>query len=126
MPLKPYVLLSSNIILLSVSAVTSRREFWISFNRVAIMILLGTIASIIYMLKDTGIYNSLFHTAVITYSCDLFIYIIGFLALLFSPGSCVNLTDPVLLSVIPIVFYANVTRRQFSTVKDFTHSDFLE
>jgi len=110
------VLLSSNIILLLVSAVTCRREI---FNiRVAIIILLGTIAFIIYMLKDTGIYNSLFHTAVITHSLDLFTNIIGIIILLFSPESCGNLTDLYLSVVTPIVVYSNADLQKSEILKE--------
>jgi hypothetical protein len=46
---------------LSVSAIFYRREFTI-FNRVAVIILLGT--SLYVICIDTGIYNSLFHQTV--------------------------------------------------------------
>jgi len=62
---------------LLVNAVTLRREFTI-FNRVAIFVLLysGIIGSL-YLDTGIGIHNGLFHSTAITYSFDLFIYIIG-------------------------------------------------
>jgi len=71
------MLLIINIFLLLVNAVTSRREFTI-FNRVAIFVLLysGIIGSL-YLDTGIGIHNGLFHSTAITYSFDLFIYIIG-------------------------------------------------
>jgi len=81
------MLLFSNIILL-VSAVTSRREFTILFNRVAIIILLysGIIGYdslyVTYLDTGIGIYNGLFHSTAITHSFDLFIDIIGAIILL--------------------------------------------
>jgi len=77
------MLLISNIFLLLVSAVTSRRDFEILFNRVAIFILLysGIIGYdslyVTYLDTGIGIYNGLFHSTAITHSFDLFIYIIA-------------------------------------------------
>ena len=71
-----------------VNAVTSRREYTILFNRVAIFILLysGIIGhgSLYVTCLDTGIgiYNGLFHSTAITHSVDLFIYIIAPIILL--------------------------------------------
>ena len=70
------MLLISNIFLLLVNAVTSRREYTILFNRVAIFILLysGIIGhgSLYVTCLDTGIgiYNGLFHSATIINSLD--------------------------------------------------------
>ena len=58
-----------------VNAVSLRREF-IIFNRVALLILLYFIISY-YAYIEVSIYNGLFHSTAITYSFDLFIYIIG-------------------------------------------------
>jgi hypothetical protein len=97
-----------------VSAVSSRREVSILFNRVAIMILLYSG----HYLAGIGIYNGLFHSTVITHSFDLFIDIIGVIILLFSE-SCVN-SDPVLLVVTPgvIVVYSNADIQKVEILKE--------
>jgi hypothetical protein len=90
------MLLASNMVLKLVSAVSSRREVSILFNRVAIMILRNSSA----VGAGIGIYNGLFHSTVITHSFDLFINIIGVIMLLFTPDFTVNLTDSFLLGGI--------------------------
>jgi NADH-ubiquinone oxidoreductase chain 2 len=85
-----------------VSAVTSRREFTIFFNRVAIIILLysGVIGydSLYITSLDTGIgiYNGLFHSTAITHSFDLFIYIIGAIILLLTAFTPRRLEQPII------------------------------
>jgi group I intron endonuclease len=102
------------MILKVVSAVSSRREVSILFNRVAIMILLHSSAGG----AGIGIYNCLFHSTVITHSFDLFIYIIGVIMLLFTPDSTVNLTDSVLLCVVPLVIYTNSDLEKERIIKE--------
>jgi len=112
------MLLFSNILLLLVSAVTSRREFTIFFNRVAIIILLysGIIGydSLYITSLDTGIgiYNGLFHSTAITHSFDLFIYIIGAIILLLTAFTPRRLEQP----IIPYNRFGDLKKnRLFST-----------
>jgi len=96
------MLLISNIFLLLVNAVTSRREYTILFNRVAIFILLysGIIGhgSLYVTCLDTGIgiYNGLFHSTAITHSFDLFIYIIAPIILLLTGFYARRIVQPII------------------------------
>jgi len=65
--------------LLLFSAVTSRREYLIFFNRVAIIIFLysGIIDLSSFYILGIGIYNGLFHSPEIVQIFGLFMYIIG-------------------------------------------------
>jgi|SRR5690554_263344 len=86
------MLLSSNILLIIINAVTFRRESLFSFSRVTIMIFLtGSLA--ICIGSGLEIYGGLFHSTVTTQRTDLFIYIIGAMILLltgFSPRSLIK------------------------------------
>ena len=121
------MLLFSNILLLF-SAVTSRREFTILFNRVAIIILLysGIIGYdslyVTYLDTGIGIYNGLFHSTAITHSFDLFIYIIG--AMISSVTGLSPSSAELLLSVAPFgLINLDQAEKEFTSIENKFKSD---
>jgi hypothetical protein len=103
-PKKHFVTISMLTLLLIlnlVNAITLRREFSILFNRVAICILLysGIMGYdslyITYLDNRIGIYNGLFHSTAITYSFDLFIYIIGTIIYFFTAFYARRIVQPI-------------------------------
>jgi hypothetical protein len=71
-------------------------------------------ACVISYVSETGLYNGLFLSTVITHSFDVFINIIG--VIIFLPEG--NSVDSVLLAVTPLVVYANPHLEKQSILKE--------